>query len=203
LFKLYQEMIKLKKSHEAFNEPEKTTFNLSGGVKSIILEHPDMDVVIHGNFGLGTAGNVPLSFPSTGTWYNYFTGEELTITSTTVNFNLRASEFLLFTSEPLPKPEDGILQEDFVTSIPDEIIPEGQFNIYPNPTTGKLTVELPEGMNAANYRIIDMSGRVFVSGQSQDIRQKLEFDLGNIQNGIYIFEAFDTRRVLHQRFIKK
>ncbi|WP_100627458.1 alpha-amylase family glycosyl hydrolase [Algoriphagus formosus] len=203
LFKLYQEMIKLKKSHEAFNEPEKTTLNLSGGVKSIILEHPDMDVVIHGNFGLGTAGNVPLSFPSTGTWYNYFTGEELTITSTTVNFNLRASEFLLFTSEPLPKPEDGILQEDFVTSIPDEIIPEGQFNIYPNPTTGKLTVELPEEMNAANYRIIDMSGRVFVSGQSQDIRQKLEFDLGNIQNGIYIFEAFDTRRVLHQRFIKR
>jgi len=110
---------------------------------------------------------------------------------------------LLFTSEPLPKPEDGILQVDFVTSIPDEIIPEGQFNIYPNPTTGKLTVELPEGMNAANYRIIDMSGRVFVSGQSQDIRQKLEFDLANIQNGIYIFEAFDTRRVLHQRFIKK
>jgi hypothetical protein len=63
-------------------------------------------------------------------------------------------------------------------------------------------VQLPEGMTAANFRIVDMSGRVMYSGESRGIDQILEFDLGNFKSGIYIFEAFDNRRVLHQRFIK-
>ncbi|NVJ87081.1 MAG: T9SS type A sorting domain-containing protein [Algoriphagus sp.] len=203
LFKLYQEMIKLKKEHEVFNMPEKTTLTLSSNVKSIILEHPDMDVVMHGNFGLGNVGNIPLAFPSVGTWYNYFTGEEFVVNNTTVNFSMRPSEFYLFTSEPLPRPEPGILQEDYVTSIPKEQVPAGDFKVYPNPTSRELIVKLPSGMNAANYRIIDLSGRVILSGQQSQIQNNLEFDLGNIKNGIYIFEAFDTRRVLHQRFIKR
>ncbi|HCH44851.1 MAG TPA: 1,4-alpha-glucan branching protein [Algoriphagus sp.] len=202
LFKLYQEMIKLKKDHQAFNKPNKSSLSLSGAVKSIILEHPDMDVVLHGNFGLSNAGNVSLSFPRTGTWYNYFTGEEFNVSSTTVNFNLRPSEFVLFTSKKLPKPNPGIVQEDFVTSVPKEIIPAGEFKLYPNPAAQQLNVQLPEGMTAANFRIVDMSGRVMYSGESRGIDQILEFDLGNFKSGIYIFEAFDNRRVLHQRFIK-
>jgi hypothetical protein len=31
----------------------------------------------------------------------------------------------------------------------------------------------------------------------------LGLELGGIQPGIYIFEAFDTKRVLHKRFIKQ
>ena len=68
-----------------------------------------MDVVIHGNFGLSSVGNISLGFPKTGKWYNYFTGEELNLSGTTANFNLRSSEFLLFTSMSLPKPESGIV----------------------------------------------------------------------------------------------
>ena len=33
--------------------------------------------------------------------------------------------------------------------------------------------------------------------------QILDFDLSGIQAGIYIFEAFDTKRVLYKRFIKE
>lgn len=202
LFQLYKEMIHLRTEHGVFSNPEEVMLTLSGNVKSIILEHADMDVVLHGNFGLSNAGNVPLAFPSPGTWYNYFTGEEFNVTGSTVNFNLRPSEFYLFTSEPLPTPEPGILQEDFVTSIPREPVNNSEFRVYPNPSSGQLFVQLPKGMNEANYRIIDMTGKEIKGGQTATDNQILEFDLGNIKAGLYIFEAFDTRQVLHQRFIK-
>lgn len=202
LFKLYKEMIMLKSEHKAFNSPEKTTLNLSAGIKSIILEHPDMDVVMHGNFGLSTAGNASVSFPRSGKWYNYFTGEELTLTGTTLTMNFRPNEFVLYTSEKLPTPDPDILQEDFVTSIP-EILPQGSFNVYPVPASSKLTVELPQDMIQANYRVVDMAGRVVFNGQTGKGEQILDFDLSGIQAGIYIFEAFDTKRVLHKRFIKE
>ena len=203
LFKLHQEMIELKDDHIAFNKPSKTTLSLESTVKSITLEHPDMDVVIHGNFGLSTVGNIPLSFPKVGKWYNYFTGEELSLTSTTNNFNLRSSEFMLFTSKPLPKPESGIVQVDFLTAIPEEITPEGEIQIYPVPTKGRLVIEFPEDMSGAKFRVADMAGRVLFEGTSGVGTKILELDVTNIQAGIYIFEAYDHKRVLRRRFIKE
>ncbi len=203
LFKLYQEMIELKDDHIAFNKPSKTTLSLESTVKSITLEHPDMDVVIHGNFGLSTVGNIPLSFPKVGKWYNYFTGEELNLTSTSFNFNLRSSEFLLFTSKPLPKPESGIVQVDFVTAIPEEIAPEGEIQLYPVPTKGRLMIAFPEDMSGVKFRVADMAGRVLLEGASTSGGKILELDVTNIQAGIYIFEAYDHKRVLRRRFIKE
>lgn len=202
LYRLYQEMIRLKKEHKVFNDPAKATVSLSSAVKSIILEDASMDVVLHGNFGLSNAGNIPVSFPRSGKWYNYFTGEEITISGTTLTMNFRANEFVLYTSKSLPTPPAGILQEDFVTSIPEEL-PAGTFKVYPNPASDAVRVELPEDMIQANYRVVDMAGRVVFDGQTAMGDTILDFDLGGIQAGIYIFEAFDTKRVLHRRFIKK
>ncbi|WP_111671085.1 alpha-amylase family glycosyl hydrolase [Algoriphagus litoralis] len=202
LFKLYQEMIKLKSEHDVFNNPTTATLNLGPTFKSIYLDHPEMDVVLFGNFDLNSKGNQLFSFPRVGKWYNYFTGEELNVTTAQVSFGLRPNEFYLFTDKPLPKPESGILQQDFVTSIP-EIIPVGDFKVYPVPTSAKLTVKLPQDMIQANYRIVDMAGRVVIDGQTGKGEQILDFDLSGIQAGIYIFEAFDTKRVLHKRFIKE
>ncbi len=203
LFKLYQEMISLKETHRVFSKPDKATLNLSGGIKSITLESPDLNVVLHGNFGLSNVGNIALNFPKTGKWYNYFTGEEYNVTGSTLNFGLRSSEFYLFTDKKLPTPPQGILQVDFVTSIPVELMDEGSFRIYPVPTSGSLNVELPEEMAGSNYRIVDMTGRSLVEGKTDKNSQKLELDVRNIQAGIYIFEAYDTKNVLVKRFIKR
>jgi glycosidase len=203
LFQLYQEMIKLKKENPVFSKSAKTTLSLGGTVKSIILESADMNVVMHGNFGLSNVGNVPLSFPKAGKWYNYFTGEEFNVTSTTVNFSLRSSEFYLFTDKKLATPKAGILQVDFVTDVPKEIKPTGEFKLYPVPTSGWLTIELPVEMSGANYRIMDLTGRALVEGGIGPNDQKLELDVRNIRAGIYIFEAYDTKNVLVKRFIKR
>lgn len=202
LFKLYQEMIKLKATQTAFNSPTQASVNLGPAMKSIYLEHSDGSFFLFGNFDLASKGGQQIQFPRQGKWYNYFTGEEINVTTPQVQFGLRPNEFYLFSDKPLPKPDPGILQEDFVTSIP-EVIPQGAFKVYPNPTTGMVRVELPKDMIQANYRVVDMAGRILFDGQTQSGEQILDFDLGKIKDGIYIFEAFDTKRVLHQRLIKK
>ena len=109
---------------------------------------------------------------------------------------------MVYTSKKLPTPEKGILQEDFVTAIPEEVNTNG-FKVYPNPASQTLTVELPKDMTEATFRVVDMAGRLIFDGQRRTADQILGFDLSEIQAGIYIFEAFDNKRVLHQRFIKK
>lgn len=202
LFKLYQQMIKLKNENKVFSSPAKATLNLSASIKSIQLEHPDLDVVIHGNFGLNTVTNISVDFPKAGKWYNYFTGDEITLSGTTRSISFRPNEFVVYTSKKLPTPEKGILQEDFVTAIPEEVDKNG-FKVYPNPASQTLTVELPKDMTQATFRVVDMAGRLVFDGQRRTPDQILGFDLSEIQAGIYIFEAFDNKRVLHQRFIKK
>lgn len=202
LFKLYQEMIALKLKNEAFKDGDDLVMTLSGNIKSIILENEDLDIVLHGNFGLSTVTNIPVSFPYAGTWHNYFTGEEFEVTSLTTDMSFRGSEFYLFTSEKLPTPDSGILQEDFITSIPDEEFSENEFTLYPNPSSGLINISFPKEMIGSKYRITDMTGRVVLEGYSDAGNQILELDVRNIKAGIYIFETYDTKRVLVKRFIK-
>jgi 1,4-alpha-glucan branching enzyme len=202
LSKLYKEMLKLRTKYPAFNFPSNANLNLGSSLKTIHLDHPEMQVFLFGNFDLLTQGNQSISFPKSGKWYNYFTGKELNVTSAQVSFGLRPNEFYLFTDNPLPLPEKDILQIDYITSIPEEVDEDG-FVIYPNPTTSNVVVELPKEMTGAQYRVLDVTGRVIFEGKGSATLPILELELAGIQSGLYIFEAFDAKRVLHKRFIKQ
>ena len=198
---LYKEMFKLRAKYPVFNFPSAATINLGTSQKTIHLQHPDLNVFLFGNFDLVTRGNEQIQFPKAGKWFNYFTGQELTVTTAPVSFGLRPNEFYLFTDKPLPAPEKGILQADFITSVP-EVVVEGELTIYPNPTRTNLLVELPKDMSTSSYRVLDMTGRVLFEGRGSKEQPILELELAGIRPGMYIFEAFDTQRILHKRFIK-
>lgn len=203
LWKLYQAMIKLKNEYKIFNSPENAVLNLTQNLKSIRLTEGDFQVVLHGNFGLTDANNANLSFPASGTWYNYFTGEEITVTGSSHTFRLRANEFMLFTNQPLPKPEGDILMEDLITSIGPEEVGLSEFKIYPVPANNHLNVALPESVKGFNYRMMDVTGKVLVEGTNYSANNILQVDLKDFNAGIYIFEIFDNRQVHRKRFIKQ
>jgi|UniRef100_UPI004047611F hypothetical protein len=58
-------------------------------------------------------------------------------------------------------------------------------------------------MKGADYRVLDVTGSVLVEGKGSSNLLNLGLDLHGIQLGMYIFEAFDTKRVIHKRFIKQ
>ena len=73
-----------------------------------------------------------------------------------------------------------------------------------NPNRSSLVVELPKDREGAEYRVLDVTGRVVIAeGKGSSNLSILGLDLAGIQPGMYIFEAFDSRRVLHKRFIKQ
>ncbi|TVP43233.1 MAG: T9SS C-terminal target domain-containing protein [Mongoliibacter sp.] len=203
LHRLYKAMIHLKNEYEAFNNPENTSLNLSQPLKSIILEAGDLDVVLHGNFGLTTANNAALNFPRPGKWYNYFTGDEIEVTGDSKTFRLRPNEFLLFTSEPLQTPEGDILMEDLITSIDKEEPDISGFKIFPVPASNHINVSFPRDINQFNYRIVDVSGAVLTEGSHLTGGDNLQVDIREFKAGLYIFEIFDSRQALRKRFIKR
>jgi 1,4-alpha-glucan branching enzyme len=203
LWRLYKAMIELKNDFKAFNKPQNTILNLSQNLKAIRLVDEDLQVVLFGNFGLTDLNNASLSFPNPGTWYNYFTGEEINVIGNSMTFRLRANEFMLFTNKKLPTPEGDILMEDLITSIEKEDVDLSEFNLYPVPANSRLYVVVPEQLLVSNFRIVDVTGRVVREGSSITLDNILQLDIAEFKAGLYIFEIFDNHHVLRKRFIKQ
>ncbi len=202
LFNLYRAMIKLKNEYNLFNDPEDVEIAFNTAVKSIHTKDRNLEMVLYGNFGNTTVNNATLTFPSNGTWYNYFTGDEVTVAGGELIARLRPNQFLLYTNQKLPLPEGEIL-EDIITSIDREIIDESGFRIYPNPADDRINISLPNGLNQFNYKILDVTGKVLSEGVSFSDGNILELEIRDFKAGLYIFELNDNRQVLRKRFIKK
>lgn len=202
LLNMYKAMMELKSTNNAFNKPQNATLELTQPLKSIKLTDGDFRMVLYGNFGLTDINNATLTFPSTGTWYNFFTGEEIVLTGNSRTFRLRGNEFLMFTNKKLPLPEGEILQ-DPILSINPEIGNPSEFKIYPVPASDRLTVVIPSSMNKVNFRIMDVTGKVLQEEVNLAMDKNLQVDIQDFTSGLYIFEISDNRQIMRKRFIKK
>jgi hypothetical protein len=101
--------------------------------------------------------------------------------------------------------EDGITTLSYIitinnvepTSISEEI-KDIHVTIFPNPTTGKFTVQIPYG---SSISIFDMRGQMFesrtISGNSA------EFDISQYPAGVYILNITTSNQVTTKKLIKK
>ncbi|MCH7408545.1 alpha-amylase family glycosyl hydrolase [Belliella sp. DSM 111904] len=201
LFNLYKAMMNLKQEHDLFNTPIEVALSLEESVKSITSIGEEMQMVLYGNFGTSSVNNVTLNFPSNGTWYNYFTGEEIMVSSGEFHTNLRPNQFLLYTNQKIEMPEGDIL-EDIITSIDNEAINDLKCNIYPNPSSDKLFVQSGVEVGKFDFRVVDVTGKELLSGASDVDSNILELEIRDFKAGLYIFELYNGRQIIRRRFIK-
>jgi hypothetical protein len=78
------------------------TYSLGGSVKFIQLLDPTNtnNVEVVGNFDV-VPETVALNFPSTGSWYDNFSGTTINVTSLPYNITLQPGEYHLFSNSPL------------------------------------------------------------------------------------------------------
>ncbi len=66
--------------------------------KVLIISHPDLSVVTFANFDV-TLQNVTVTFPSSGTWYNYFTGATFSATGAAQTISMAPGEYRVYVNQ--------------------------------------------------------------------------------------------------------
>jgi PKD repeat protein len=81
-----------------------------------------------------------------------------------------------------------------------ETVNNANLTIFPNPTSGKLTL-ISNDLNINMVDIIDVTGKV-ISSQQKTLNTEFNLDLSNYPSGVYILRIRGEKLVLHHKVIK-
>jgi hypothetical protein len=203
LYKVFSELIKLRKNYETFQKGNFITY-LYDYEKKMIITHPDMDAVIIGNFNV-TPMDISPTFTNTGTWYDFFSGDSLEVNDVNAAISFQPGEFKIFTTVKLTTPEPGL-----ITSVENnnfESTPTS-YNLYqnfPNPFNPTTTIKysipsnFPSGQtdgkvgaeNLVTLKIYDILGNevaTLVNEEKSAGYYEVKFDAGKFSSGVYFYQ---------------
>lgn len=153
LYQVYQSLIKLRKSYEAFRTSD-YSYSLASTLKRLHLNHTNMKVTILGNFDV-INGSIDPGFQETGTWYEYFTGDSIDVTDVNETINFQPGEYKIYTTRKLEAP--GIISD---VDEPKLIMSGYSDSIYPNSSPDEFHIVLKTDKSAfIMLEVIDLSGR--------------------------------------------
>lgn len=72
-------------------------------------------------------------------------------------------------------------------------------NLYPNPTRGRVTVELPENNQALNYIVSDARGRVVTTGRWAAVQRQASINLAGQPAGVYLLQVVGANGIANKR----
>lgn len=171
------------------------TASLSPSIKQLHFGDANLKVVIVGNFGVSATGT-SVTFPNTGTWYDYLNNTTINVTNTAHGMFLAPGDYFVYTDKnanavilnagPVPTPITPIRVTDL------------QLTVGPNPIRSSATInyDLPvSGM--VNLSMVDINGKVMTnlfSGFKSRGKQQFQFNTSNINariplNGLYLIQV--------------
>ena len=77
----------------------------------------------------------------------------------------------------------------------------GKLDIYPNPASDFITLEIPVTMDEICLTISDITGRQ-ITKRSFLRQQRIELPVGQLQKGIYLVRLSDDKQIFSGKFIK-
>ncbi len=152
VYEVIRSLLHLRNNYPTFHT-NNFVMNVSGFQKTIHLNHPEMNAVVLGNFGMQEASVTP-NFQHTGEWYEYFTGQSLSVGTTNAPLPLAAGEYRLYTDQPVtpPTPYTGAAETRAM---------DGEWSVFPNPSAnGAASVgfSLPKEASV-RVLVLDTRGR--------------------------------------------
>jgi len=139
LFKTTQALIALKRLEPVFSV-DNGAFTIGGiAMKRIVLQHSTRNVVVLGNFSVAT-GNITPNFTGTGKWYEFFTGDSITVNNTTEPISLSAGEYRIYSNVKWAYTPEGYAN---LVSNQDVVETTTEARIFPNPSSSGCTIQLP------------------------------------------------------------
>jgi hypothetical protein len=159
-------------------------------------------VIIVGNFNVVNWGCQPY-FTQSGKWYDYLTGDSLTINNTDVTLNLAAGEFHVYTNKRIKPPVNNY---EIVTGVKEIAENEKQMVVFPNPFSDEIFFRFPETPNKnTEIRISDISGRIvkLVSNISLDPLNSFVLNTNDLKTGIYFYSSKINGKSFTGKIIKQ
>ncbi|MDA3891430.1 MAG: alpha-amylase family glycosyl hydrolase [Salinivirgaceae bacterium] len=185
VYEVYSALANLKVTEPAFSTTD-FVLDVRDAVKTIQLNHSDMNVMVVGNFDV-EAQTVTAEFQNSGTWYEYYTGESVEITNNQLEFSLAPGKYRLYTTKQLEIPE-------ITPSVKEanSIVLKGNLRVYPNPV--KENLHFADGDNLVQVTVMNISGRIVYSSKSNSGYERISVQ--NLENGVYIISAIDKKGVV-------
>ncbi|MBS1781665.1 MAG: zinc-dependent metalloprotease [Bacteroidetes bacterium] len=120
----------------------------------------------------------------------------------------------MFTNDQVARMHSNILPvnaQDYTLGIHPELLdwPTGVANIkadnnfllYPNPSTGKVTISLAAGTGLQQIEIVNLLGKTVFSTQAQNNQTNYNIDLSSLSRGMYVVRCVFKDRIQTQKLI--
>ena len=194
IYQIYKTLNELKQEYDVFSTSD-FSITQDGKTKIIHLNDNEMNVVIIGNFDLTTT-YINTSFPTTGNWFELYSGDTLSVTHTEEMISLEAGEYKFYTDVKLEQP-------DIPTSI-FNIFSSNEIavNVFPNPSSDIFFFEIIDvNKNGCELYIYNIHGQL-ISAKSNDFETVIEFDASDLTLGIYFYKLINNNKIYSGKIIK-
>lgn len=196
LFSLTSDLIRLRMAYDVFTSGEATFQGNNTLIKQVTLKNKpytstpadtdDMNAKVVINFEL-TKQNVPVEFPHTGTWYDYYAhGESAQVNATVVTISLEPGEYKIYTD---------VMIDNLLVTGTGETQQDG-FHLFPNPVNHIL--EIHTGEPADDIRLFTLQGTPVYPKRISLYR----WDVQSLAPGLYVVSIRTQRRAYWARMIK-
>ena len=201
---VYAAMLKLRADYPQLAVPATFNASLTGAVKTVIAVTDSLSVAMIGNFDVITSSG-SLTFPTAGTWFNYFTGEPFSATGSAQSFSLNPGEYRVYVSKNLT----GTV----TTATNDVNYSRNPFGIrvYPNPVANGQAVveyELPVYGKTA-LSILNLTGQCLATaelggqpaGKYSLSMSQLPLGIAGLADGYYILRIVSRQQSSQAPFL--
>ena len=184
----------LLRQQSAFKEGNLEISLASQFEKKMHYTHPDMDIVVVGNFHVGTRDIMPV-FTKTGWWYDYLTGDSLQVTDINMIIPYTPGEYHVYTTKRLT------FDFDITSSITDLDFSSQPLLIYPSLNQGQFEIVMPTETNGApEVRVWDLSGTK-MDIITQTDTEHIEVDMIKATPGIYVVNVILDRTIYSGKIV--
>jgi 1,4-alpha-glucan branching enzyme len=157
-------------------------------VKTLEVRGDDGTAYAIGNFGV-EARTANLNIAA-GTWFDYFTGEQITLLDNNTPVTLAPGEYRLYLDREIES-----MAGQLPVSLNEAELARLDFAVSPNPTAGELNLSFTlERATTVTIDLLDATGRNikrFFSGGLGSGMQGMRFEAGNIPAGLYFLRVND------------
>jgi hypothetical protein len=191
----------LKAVHNVFSTSD-YSYSLAGKQKQLWLNSNEMKVNIMGNFDVGN-GTVTPAFQQTGKWYEFFTGDSVTVTDVNTPVTLAPGEYRLYTTKRLASPKKLLgIDDEFISAEENPAI------LFPNPTSGEINLRF-SSITEREWEIVitDLSGRPVYNGTiprgtEMFTPESNSFTGAGLKRGIYFIHLRTGNRSVTMKLLK-